>query len=287
MENKPKKKSKKAIILIIIVVLILLGVAAAIVVKKRMPNGISVEVETVERRDLRQTVEVRGVVSGTDTADVYSKSSNRIAEILVKEGDQVKAGDKLARLEGDSSGITYEKAELDLEAAKREYENNAKLFETGAISEKDFRKIEKEYKNAELTLKGIDTKDDSFVTSPINGTVTRVYTSVGKLAGGTTASSLFLVENIDQLQMKLKVSEYDINKVKLGQPVEITSNVIGEEMVYGKVVSIAPTGERKSENSGEMVVPVTVLIDKDQKGLFAGVNAKASIITGTDRKSVV
>lgn len=283
-ENRKKKRIRGWIIAAVIVLVI---AGAVVFISSKTPKGTPVDTEAASVMDLEQTVEIRGTVTGSDTADVYSKSSNRISKILVKEGDRVKAGDKLALLEGDSSAILYNKAKIALENAEREYENSKKLYEAGGISKENFIKAETAYKDAELSLKQINTEDDACVTSPIDGTVTRVYTSVGKLAGGANASSLFVVENIDQLQMVLRVSEYDISKVKKGQPVRISSEVLGKDTVSGTVESIAPTGEAKAQGSSEMVVPVTIKIDPDQTGLFAGINAKAAIITGKTENALV
>ena len=274
------KKKKSKWIIIAIIVLILAAIFVVINKTKNASQGISVEVSEVTRMDIVQTVDVKGIVEGTDTADVYSGSQRRIAEILVKEGDRVKNGDNLARLEDDNSKVNLERAELELATAKREYENNLVLYNAGALALEEYLKSESRLKDAELTVKQLKEENDLYVTSPIDGTVTRIFASVGKIAGGSSAESLFRIENIDQLQMKLKISEYDISKVKVGQEAEITSNVIGKNVVEGKVVSIAPTGEEKNPGSTSMVIPVTVNIDRNQKDLFAGVNAKASIITG-------
>lgn len=275
-------RNKKRIKWIIIAASVVIIAAALIVFinNNSASHGIPVEVSLVERMDIEQTVDVKGIVEGTDTADVYSGSQRRIAEILVKEGDKVKNGDNLARLEDDNSKVNLEKAQLELETVKREYENNKILYGAGALALEDYLKSESRLKDAELTVKQLQEDNDLYVTSPIDGTVTRIFASVGKIAGGSSAESLFRIENIDQLQMKLKISEYDISKVRVGQEVRITSNVIGKNIVGGKVVSIAPTGEEKNPGSTNMVIPVTVNVDRNQTELFAGVNAKASIITG-------
>ena len=274
------RKKKPKWIIIAVIALMLAALLVIILKTKNASHGIPVEVNEVKRMDIEQIVDIKGIVEGTDAAEVYSGSQRRIAEILVKEGDRVKNGDNLARLEDDNSKVNLEKAKLELETVKREYENNKVLYDDGALSLEEYLKSESRLKDAELTVKQLMDENDLYVTSPIDGTVTRIFASVGKIAGGSSAESLFRIENIDQLQMKLKISEYDISKVKVGQEVRITSNVIGGNVVGGKVVSIAPTGEEKNPGSTNMVIPVTVNIDKNQKDLFAGVNAKASIITG-------
>lgn len=275
-----KKKNKHKGLIIAAIIIAVLALVIFIFSKTKKSPGIFVETDTVARIDMEQTVDVKSTVEGTDKADVYSNSTRRIAEILVKEGDRVSNGDNLARLEDDESTIEYEKAQIAYDNAKRDYDSKCELFEADAISKEELLSSESTLKNAELSLKQLEEDKKLFVTSPIDGTVTRIYASVGKLAGGNNADALFRIENIDQLQMKLRVSEYDISKVALGQKVRITSEVIGDEVVDGTVTSIAPTGEEKNQGSTNMVIPVTVTVDKGQSKLFAGVNAKATIITG-------
>lgn len=274
------KKKKRKWIIIAVVVLIIIVAIIIILNCNNTSQGTPVEVSEITRMDIEQTVDVKGTVEGTDTAEVYSGSQRRISEILIKEGDRVKNGDNLAKLEDETSSVNLEKAQLELDTAKRKYENYKVLYGSGAISLEEYLVAEETLKDAELTVRQLEEDRGLFVTSPIDGTVTRIYASVGKIAGGTSAESLFRIENIDQLQMKLKISEYDISKVHVGQEVRITSNVIGKSVVSGNVVSMAPTGEEKTPGSNNMVVPVTVNVDKNQTELFAGINAKASIITG-------
>ncbi len=275
-----KKKNKHKGLIIAVIIVSVLAVAIFIFSKMKKNPGVLVETDKVVRTDIEQTVDVKGTVEGTDKADVYSNSTRRIAEILVKEGDKVSNGENLARLEDDESTIEYEKAQIAYDNAKREYDSKSELYEVDAVTREEVLSAESALKNAELNLKQIEEDKKLFVTSPIDGTVTRIYASVGKLAGGNNADALFRIENIDQLQMKLRVSEYDIAKVAPGHKVRITSEVIGDEVVDGAVTSIAPTGEEKNPGSTNMVIPVTVAVDKGQSKLFAGVNAKATIITG-------
>ena len=74
--------------------------------------------------------------------------------------------------------------------------------------------------------------------------MTRVNARLGRNAADTeNKQAMFVVENLDQLQMNVKISEYDINKIQLGQQVKITSQVLGDEPAQGVVSQISPSGE--------------------------------------------
>ncbi len=125
------------------------------------------------------------------------------------------------------------------------------------------------------------------ITSPIDGTITRVNIKLGRFADETDDSKpMFVVENIDALEMKVLVSEYDIGKVEIGQPVTITADILKEESVTGVVDRISPTGEEKAGTS-ERVIPITIQITGDSKGLIAGINAKAEILIAESKGTMI
>lgn len=241
--------------------------------------ALMVKTGTSEMMDLRQEVSVKGTISGTDSANVYSSAPYRISEIMVKEGDTVVEGQILAALDAKNAHTQYNQAAIAASDAKRGYDTAASLYAEGAISKSDFLSAKSAYQTASLALQSYNIEEASNVTSPIAGTVTRVNTSVGKLANGSSSEALFVVENLENLQMKVDISEFDISKIKIGQTVEISAQVLGQEKVNGVVFAISPTGEIKNPGSSEMVIPIVIQIDKGETNLIAGVTAKAVILT--------
>ena len=125
------------------------------------------------------------------------------------------------------------------------------------------------------------------ITSPIDGTITRVNIKRGRFADDTDDDKpMFVVENIDQMEMEILVSEYDIGKIQIGQTATITADILKGETVEGVVDRISPTGEEKA-GSTERVIPTTVRITGDAKGLIAGINAKAEILIAESKDTLI
>lgn len=293
-ENKKKKKKKgkrgkKKFVILGIAVLVI-----AVVAFKSMAGGDDmkpmVTTSPLQRMDLEQIVAIKGNVQGSETANVTSSESKEVISILVKEGDVVKKGQLLATLkstgEDAETQLAYEKeaAVRNLELAKFDYETNKKLYESGGISKQEYLKTETAYENSKTSLESLNSKnlsEKNRILSPINGTVTRVNATLGLQANETQdKAALFVIENLQQLEMNVKVSEYDIGKIQAGQPVEIEAEVLGDKTVKGIVKQIAPTGELKDSSTKEMVIPVTIGITERDDHLIAGVSAKASIKVG-------
>ena len=124
-----------------------------------------------------------------------------------------------------------------------------------------------------------DSLSDGKIVSPIDGTITRVNINVGRFADETDDKKpMFVVENLQQLQMEVAVSEYDIADLAVGQPVEITADVLKGQTVSGVVDRVSPTGELKDGSSAERVIPTIIRLTESNDALIAGINAKAEII---------
>jgi len=294
--------------------------------------GVMVRTAPLERSDIQEVLSVSGPVSGTDSAEVVSRLHAEILEILVKEGDKVKAGQVLARLdpedvqkeveiaqnaydlavaERDEADIQartgYAKALQDEKAAKLDYDRKSMLYASGDISQVEMEAARDALSDASRQLTTYRVKngegaanesydlrirnaafelekkkkelEETEVTSPIDGTVVRVNSRVGRFADTVDDDRpLFSIYNLEKLEMKINVSEYSIGKVKLGQKAEITADILDGETEKGTITAISPTGEEKGSGSTERVIPTTIQIENRDTKLIAGITARAQIV---------
>ncbi len=200
----------------------------------------------------------------------------------------------------------YAKAKQDYETAKANYDRTLTLYKGGSASQVELENASNTLNDAfremnTYTLKnGKPTANESYalqienaafeleqkkealentkVTSPIAGTVVRVNCKVGRFADKTDDDKpMFIIDNLDVLEMKINVSEYSIGKVAIGQPVEISADILNGDTVRGEVTAISPTGEEKGNGSTERVIPTTIRIIDQNTRLIAGITAKAKI----------
>jgi len=285
--RKPMSKKKKRIIIISVIVLI---AVLAIALPALLSGGelpLQVTTGTAEKMDIEQAVTIKGTIEGSQKADVATSLNYEILSILVEEGDIVKKGQVLAILDAEELQREYQKAANALKDSKFNYEASKKLYEEGAISREAFLQAQNRYENDRITLESFDITDKVNIKSPIDGTVTRVNVNIGRYANDTENNEpMFVVEDLENLKMNVRISEYDISKIKVGQKAVITAEVLGGETVEGTVSRISPTGELKDPSSKEMVIPVQIDIDKGNPKLIAGVTASAKIEIET-RKNVL
>ncbi len=201
----------------------------------------------------------------------------------------------------------YAGALQQLEAAQREYNRTNILYQSGSMSQLEWetardklREAQRQVKtftvvdgravanesyalqvkNAEFELeKKKEQLEDTQVTSPIAGTVVRVNAKVGRFADKIEDEKpMFIIENLDSLEMKVSVSEYSIGNISVGQEAVISADILNGGTVAGQVMAISPTGEEKGGGSTERVIPTTIeILDKESR-LMAGITARAKII---------
>lgn len=177
--TKPKKKSGKWLILGLGGLLVILVIFAAIKARKK-PKGESVEIEKVSRRDIREVVSASGKIFPEKEVKISSDVSGEIVELYVREGDSVKAGQVLARIDPEayasavasaSAGVNMSRSELErsrsgidnakaqiaqirsqVETARRTHERNKKLRADGVISAQDLETSEASLTQLEASL---------------------------------------------------------------------------------------------------------------------------------------
>lgn len=205
------------------------------------------------------------------------------------------------------AALGYEKAVQDYQKASADYSRNSQLFATGDISQMDLEASANTMNDAKRTMEGftvvngkgradksyelqvdnakfdLDKKkevlENTQIKSTIDGTVVRVNSKVGQFADKVLDDKpIFSIENLDQLEMVIQVSEFSIGKVKLGQTAVISADILDGQTVNGKVVKISPTGEVKGGGSTERVIPTTIRVDGQNKKLIAGISAKADLL---------
>lgn len=202
--------------------------------------------------------------------------------------------------------LGYEKALQDLDKAQADYDRSSLLFGSGDISQADMETAANTLADAQRKLKEYTVKDgrgaadpsyelkveaaalalekaradleDTEIVSSIDGTVVRVNSNVGQFADTVEDDKPILsIENLEQLEMEIQVSEYSIGKVQVGQKARITADILNGGEAAGEVVKISPTGEEKDGGSSERVIPITIRIDTADTRLIAGITAKAEI----------
>ena len=232
------------------------------------------EVELVlpKRGPAVEAIYATGTVEAEKWARIAPVVPGRIAEILAYEGDTVKEGQPLARLDDREARARI--AELEAKAAywREEMNRSTALTERGYRSTEATQKARSEYNQVNAAINAARQKrTDLLVTSPMDGIVLRRDGEIGELA--ELKDALFWVGAPRPLRITAEVDEEDIARVKIGQKVLIKADAFADRVLEAMVDRITPKGDPVNKTFRVRVVL------PDDTPLLVGMTTEINIIT--------
>ena len=170
----------------------------------------------------------------------------------------------------------------DAEVALQEAEEQRELALHGYSNSVSSAQIAADQTVTEMNLADAQENiDKCTVTAPAAGTVTAVYVNEGE--SNASGSLLFVIENLDELEIVTSVREYDIASLAVGMPAEIKTDATGDTVYSGQVQDIAITAQKdaygNTVSSSNAEFDVTLSVDPGEGGLLVGMNGRATITT--------
>lgn len=170
----------------------------------------------------------------------------------------------------------------DAEVALQEAEEQRELALHGYSNSVSSAQIAADQTVTEMNLADAQENiDKCTVTAPAAGTVTAVYVNEGE--SNASGSLLFVIENLDELEIVTSVREYDIASLAVGMPAEIKTDATGDTVYSGQVKDIAITAQKdaygNTVSSSNAEFDVTLSVDPGEGGLLVGMNGRATITT--------
>ena len=222
--------------------------------------------------------DVYAVYSGTAPieafaeADVIAKVEGEVREILVEEGDEVKAGNVLARLDGDRLRLELNESRARLDQMKSDFERNQDLREKGLLSEGEFEKLryDLEALEASFNLASLEL-DYTQIRAPIDGVVSERYIKLGNTIG--VGEPAFRVTSFDPLVAYLHVPEREYRQIKAGQPVAIDIDALAGQRVIASVTRVSPVVDPETGT-----FKITIEISDEERRIKPGMFGRMSIV---------
>lgn len=228
----------------------------------------SVRTATVSTKDMPQVVQITGNVKANNDIQVLPKSPGRVTNVYVDVGSIVKAGQVLATVEAVDMALRVKQAQAQLQqaqagleqakvqkqTAQRGIERARALLEKGAMTQADFEGADAGAQLAAVGILGAEASvaladanlalvqkafEDTRITTPVAGVVTRKNINIGTMAQPATAA--FSVQDQSSLKMEGAVPATYVPKLALGMAVEILVDELPGRSFVGKVSRLAPT----------------------------------------------
>lgn len=301
----------KKIIAIIVAAVVAAGIAAFALSGKDTPEAEPVRKAKVTRGELRLDAMANGIVNPDVEVIVKSKAGGEIIDFPFNEGDVIKKGEVIVRLDPETEEARAKQAEAMLlmtearlekaKIARRDAEvklgRQKKLFEDGIISRQELEDAEIGYEKAGTDVKlsqaelmqsrealkeANERLADTRIRAPFTGTILKKFVDRGQVISSTLSSAsegtqIFSMANLDNIFVTAHVDEVDISKIVPGQPAVVKADSLPGREFTAAVERVAPKGRTEmTVTIFDVVVKVT---DKDKALLKPGMTADVNITT--------
>lgn len=266
--------SKKTIYLLIggaIAIIALLIMLSKTGVIGNKDKGTSVEISNVNASTIVETVSATGKIQPEIEVKIASMVSGEIIALPIKEGQVVKKGDLLvkinpdlytsglnrsvANLSGTKSGLTQ--ADASFKEAKANYDRNKTLFDKGIISKSEWDKSvasfevakaskQSAYFNVQSASATVNEARDNLgrttIYAPADGTISVLNVELGERVLGTqqmAGTEILRVANLNNMEVEVDVNENDIVKIKVGDEAKVEVDAYLKKQFKGIVTSIS------------------------------------------------
>ncbi len=309
-----KKQQKRKWLLTGISAAVLLLIVVAVFSNKKTPSML-VSTEKVAVRTITQLVSATGKIYPQTEVKLAPEVSGEIVELPVKEGDAVKKGQLLFRINPEVTKAQVEQAAASLSAAKAqnlqakaqlllredELRRAKELYKQKLISESEYITATTNAEVAKATYEASlfdiqrlesqlrqqrENLSRTTVYSPMDGHVTLLTSKLGERVVGTsmmTGTEVMRVADLTRMEVRVDVNENDIVSVKTGDTARITVDAYPNQKFTGIVYEIANTAKTTGAGTQEQVTnfEVKMLIIDHQGKLRPGMSANADIETET------
>jgi HlyD family secretion protein len=278
--------SKRTRILAAAGMVLVLGGVVGFSVARDSRSKVAVQTQKVARRDLVSIVSASGEVKPKRYVNIGANPSGRIIQLTVKEGDMVKKGQVLARIESTrfeaetrqseaavlSARADLDRALADVDVAQLAFDRTKKMFADKLVSDQVMDQALADLKmktaNAESLRKRIaqlqaqldsirDDLDKTTVICPMDGMVTSLPKEEGEVVIGAQSFSptvIMTVADLSVMESEIMVDETDIRNVKLGQSAEVRVDALEGIKIKGEVTEIGasaiPRGSTTATSQG-------------------------------------
>ncbi len=305
---EPERRSRLVPAAIAIVVIAVIGAAGWLVYQRTLGRPIEVQTAIVT---MKQAGQAGTLLTGSGyiiTQHKYivigTKILGQIIAEPIEEGQKVKAGDLLARIDDRDYQAQLRQAYADRDLAvanvtlkQQRADRLRALYKEGVQSKDSLDDAENQLSVAAAGLKRADSAIDyakfnvsqTVLRSPINGVVLQKYREVGdtinyggSIQAGGGATDIAQLADLSDLRCEVDINESDIAKVTMGSPATVIPDAYPDNPFAAKVVKIYPEADRQK---GTVKVEVRIL-QPDLKMIKPEMSAKVTFLSSTPTTKV-
>ena len=291
----------KWLVLVVLLALIALGVMRSLATRKAQQEALAQatiareqtvvelaasDVVKAQSRELTQGLPISGSIKAVDSAMIKARAAGELQGLTVREGDMVKAGQVLARIESTEYVARVRQAQEQADSAKsqidiaqRQWDNNKALMDQGFISKSaldtSLNNLSAARANHQAALAAVDvarkTLADTVLRSPISGIVAQRLAQPGERVA--VEARIVEVVDLSRLEVEAAIAPADSIALKVGQQAQLQVEGRGRPL-QATVTRINPSAQAGSRSV------MAYLAIQDPGGLRQGLFAQGVLATG-------
>jgi RND family efflux transporter MFP subunit len=220
-----------------------------------------------------------GTFEPNKQATISSEGQGKVVSINFDEGDAIKKGSVIAKLDDEMLRLQLQTIEVNLDGQRKDENRYKILAQQNAAPDIQLEKIE-------LAIRGLEIQKAQIlkqikgctIVSPFNGVVTKKMIDLGSVIG--IGTPVLEVTDISVLKLAVNVPEKDINNFKVGQKVEVNTDVLADQTLEGTIKTISVQAD-KTHN-----VKVQVEVVNKSNELRAGMFGTAILANGSSHNAL-
>jgi len=238
-----------------------------------------------QTRDLRLAISITGTLAPRNWTTVKSKVAGELKTILVREGESVKPGQVLARIDTQDAQARLDEKVADLEGgraqlalAQKNRSNSLALLEQKFISQNAFDSVQSSYQVSEARLKALEAQlalakkalADTVVIAPQAGIISQRHAQAGEKL--PIDGKILTLVDLAEMEVEATVPAGDIPSIRVGQEVSFHVEGFGERDFIGRIDRINPATQ-----TGSRSILVYAMLPNREGALKGGMFARGSV----------
>lgn len=256
-----------------------------------LPNAAPVElaavdIATVEPRVISRALPLSGSIAPFVQATLKSKVGGEVEQLRLREGQDVREGDVIARVDTrnlqaqyDREAAAVEKARADLDLARLNRDKNRQLLEQKFISQNTFEQTESAYNGSVASFKLAEAEarvakinlDDAVIRAPFSGTIAKRLVQPGEKV--SPDSAIVTLVDLKQMVLEAAVPSAEIPSVRVGQKVRFKVGGFGDRVFEGEVQRINPVTADNSRS-----ITIYIAVPNPDSALKGGMFAQGELV---------
>lgn len=240
-----------------------------------------VRVKKAEQSTIQALSNYSGKIKAEKSIDIAPELSMRIISVYIDEGDKVKAGQLLAKL--DTTKLAQ--ARIQFKDAEKNFKRMQALRESEYVEAQKFEQVKAVYETSKYNFGYI--RDNTIIRAPFSGIITAKNKKEGEfyssmLPGVTGNPSLFRLVNLDDLKVIFHLPDNDIKKIKNGQKAKIEVEITPNQSYSGVITFVSAEADPYSG-----MFPCYVKILNPDESIKPNLFARVGIITARAENATI